>query len=526
MRFQGPSEPCMSSPNNGVPRTLWRNFPRFPGRSFGVAGIGEFLGQHRIALESALIACTAVTIGLSQALYNLILNNPEHFPTSGLFFIYVMAAVQVVPILLVAGMDLVLRRFFGNPSLLRLWRTFLFLFVAGSAARQAQLLSVEPVGSLIEQLADAHRLVWVLSVLALLAAFWYGNRLLTSFFVFLAPLALVLTGLFAYQSGLFGAAWGSADVADGGVASNERGLIPSELPPIFIIMWDELEYDEMVKDGRIDAQFVPNFADLANESIWFPNAQTNSRDTNIAIMTFLKGSPPGGRELSGPNLFERLADYYHLNLYEEKTVLARQFGCVNPRFSCRGELFVRTQFPLSTARWSMTQLVNLLVPNRVLKSIQYFPNSYEPQTSRVLSDIREKGGPGELFYWHVILPHEPYVFNPDGTKHKPNVKNAYRLQVQYVDMLLGQLLSTLKSEKLYDNSIIVVTSDHGLNNPCPCPIPLMIRAPNQPLGTSDADYSHEDFLPTLFDLLNVPLDADETVKGESIFASGNSADLR
>jgi hypothetical protein len=242
-------------------------------------------------------------------------------------------------------------------------------------------------------------------------------------------------------------------------------------------------------------------------------------------MTFLTGTLPGSqRSFAAPTLFERLAKYYDMHLYEEKAVLARQFGCIHPAITCRGELYVRSHFPITTGKWAISQVLNLLVPTRVFEFIGYFPNSYEPQISRLLDDVRTSKGAGQLYYWHVILPHAPYVFNPDGTKHDPSQQEgSYRKQVQFVDALLGRFVATLKTEGLYDESILVVTTDHGLTVACPCSIPLIIRAPGQPPKISGADYIHMDFLPTLFDLLDIPLDPEERLDGKSVFATGPGA---
>jgi len=488
-----------------------------------VARTARSLWQHRMALDRLLIAFSVVTVGVSQVLFNLILNNPEHFPTSGLFFIYVIAAVQLFPMLLVVGIDAAVSRLFGDRWVTRGWRTLLYLFVIVSVARQAQLLSVEPVDTWIRDLAGTYQLVWVVLGLAFVAAIWYGCRLLNSFFLYLAPLALVLTGIFVIQAGLFGTAWRDEAIAAVKVSDNSPAVDALQLPPIFIIMWDELEYGEMVKDGRIDAQFVPNFAALAEDSVWFPNAQTLSRDTDISIATFLTGTLPNSQgTFTAPTLFERLAKDYDLHLYEEKAVLARQFGCVNPNVKCRGELYVRSHFPLKAGKWAISQYLNLIVPARVFEAIGYSPSIYEPQISRILDDVRNSNGSGNLWYWHVILPHGPYIFNPDGTKHGPtgNGTENYRKQTQFVDMLLGRFVNMLKTEGLYDDSIFVVTTDHGLDVNCPCSIPLIIRAPDVTPKISNASYSHLDFVPTLLDLLGIPLTPDDRLAGESAFASG------
>jgi len=481
-----------------------------------VAHAARLLRTHRQALESLLIAFSAVTIGVSQVLYNLIVNNPQHLPPSGLFFIYVMATVQLFPILLVVGIDLLTRRLFGNNWVFRGWRTLLYIFVFISVVRQAQFLSLEPIRTLVLVLADKNELVWLLLGLAIVVVFWYAYRPLTSFFAYLTLLALVLTGGFVYQAGLLGSAWADRAVSDGGVVGNVTEVDSSEMPPIFIIMWDELEYHQIVKDGLLDAQFVPNFAALAEDSAWFTNAYTFKRETGPVIRTFLAGTT---NWVEAPILFERLGKYYRMHIYEEKVVLARQFGCVHAAFTCRGGLYSHTHFPLFTARWAVLQTENLLVPARVSVFIGHIPNSYEPQISRLIDDIRTSAGPGELYFWHVLLPHSPYVFNPDGTKHAPGrtMEEDYRKQIQFTDLLLGRFVDTLKTEGLYDKSIIVVTADHGLAWGRSL-VPLIIHVPGRRPMISDQEVNHVDFVPTLLDILDIPLGADERLEGKSVFA--------
>ena len=164
-----------------------------------------------------------------------------------------------------------------------------------------------------------------------------------------------------------------------------------------------------------------------------------------------------------------------------------------------------------------------MVPARVFEALKFCPSVYKPQVSRILDDIRDSAYPRNLCYWHVILPHAPYVFNPDGTKHDRTGSQTenYRKQTQFVDVLLGQFVALLKTEGLYAESVFVVTTDHGLLSGCPCTIPLFIRAPGLSSGVSDVSYSQVDFLPTLVDLLGLPPIPDDRLVGKSVFASGS-----
>ena len=66
-------------------------------------------------------------------------------------------------------------------------------------------------------------------------------------------------------------------------------------------------------------------------------------------------------------------------------------------------------------------------------------------------------------YVHFPIPHHDFVFQRDGirkSKYKDS-NEGFIDQLYYVDTVLGKLIAELKSNDKYDNSLIIVTSDHG-----------------------------------------------------------------
>ncbi len=145
-----------------------------------------------------------------------------------------------------------------------------------------------------------------------------------------------------------------------------------------------------------------------------------------------------------------------------------------------------------------------------------------------------------LYFLHILLPHAPYHYLPSGKVYStetslPGLKGQryvddgwavlqlyqrHLLQVGFVDTLLGKLLARLKRVGLYHRSLIVVTADHGVsfrpgdlrripvrtNLPDIALVPLLIKAPYQHKGEiSDAYVETIDILPTVADILNLPL---------------------
>jgi hypothetical protein len=148
-------------------------------------------------------------------------------------------------------------------------------------------------------------------------------------------------------------------------------------------------------------------------------------------------------------------------------------------------------------------------------------------------------------FWmkHALLPHGPWVYMPSGHLSRPegaeflpgmqtvpgfydqyvtdHNEQRYLLQLGFVDRLLGRLVGRLKSEGIYDDTLIVVTADHGFawqvgvptrrsvsrsNVDELGPVPLFVKAPGQTHGRLNGVLAQTlDVTPTIADVLNVPL---------------------
>ncbi|HET7109058.1 MAG TPA: sulfatase-like hydrolase/transferase [Candidatus Acidoferrum sp.] len=71
---------------------------------------------------------------------------------------------------------------------------------------------------------------------------------------------------------------------------------------------------------------------------------------------------------------------------------------------------------------------------------------------------QQKGGP--FFLWfHLWDAHDPY--NPPEPFRSRFPNKPYNAGIAYVDSIVGKLLDYLRSQGLYDNSLIAVAADHG-----------------------------------------------------------------
>jgi len=147
-----------------------------------------------------------------------------------------------------------------------------------------------------------------------------------------------------------------------------------------------------------------------------------------------------------------------------------------------------------------------------------------------------------FLFLHTYQVHDPYVpprgylgLFPDdvqtsGKRHEAELR-AYEQEARYTDDVLASLLDTLEAEGLAENTLVVVTSDHGESfgehlvvghgfsiHDEEILVPLVMRGPGvTTVGRRvEAQVGLVDLVPTLLDL--VGLDVPEMVQGESFAA--------
>ncbi|MCF6174643.1 MAG: sulfatase-like hydrolase/transferase [Victivallaceae bacterium] len=125
-------------------------------------------------------------------------------------------------------------------------------------------------------------------------------------------------------------------------------------------------------------------------------------------------------------------------------------------------------------------------------------------------------------------------FDTMSEQDRRKIVAAYYGQITFIDKAIGNVLAELKQAGLYDDSIIVFTSDHGdfaghfglvektkAFYESLLRIPLLIHLPGQTEGKClDAQVSNIDIMPSILDYLAVPIPRE--VQGQSILPLLNS----
>ncbi|MDQ3645068.1 MAG: sulfatase-like hydrolase/transferase [Actinomycetota bacterium] len=334
------------------------------------------------------------------------------------------------------------------------------------------------------------------------------------------PLALALTSLATAAVAV--PACGGADPSDERGARRARPVLtagpgqtkPPARPPVVMLVLDEFPTDALLgPDGHIDAGRYPNFARLARAGTWFPNAHTVYDSTTKAVPAILDGRTPAP---GVPGTFEghprTVFDLFGPRGY--RIVSSEEATAVCPPRFCPG---AEPKGP------DIVSLLNAGRPERL---------------GRFLRAIRP-GGPS-FYFKHVLLPHGPHLYLPSGKaaragrdplpgsesvpgfydRHITNYnQQRILLQIGFVDREIGRMLDGMQKHGILDESLIVITADHGLSSDVGvanrrvasaenvdevAPVPLFIKAPGQRRGRTIGSYVRTtDVVPTIADILGL-----------------------
>ena len=287
------------------------------------------------------------------------------------------------------------------------------------------------------------------------------------------------------------------------------------------------------RGGELDAESFPNIAALAQDGVWFTNATTNyylSRE----ILPVIIDPARSLNEQFDIRLYTQLLSVEGRYINDcGRVMTCRGIGYLteNEQLRVAGNLSLRA-FYQATPEWVETAIsrpMGLLLDRMGWPYPPVDRGGFQSITKRqirlFLDDIKGPTALGRIHLLHLILPHDPFAFNEEG-KALPS-PGSHRQQSMFADVLVGEFISKLKTVGIYDETVIIVTGDHGRRfrppsrETPPIPsmprVPLVIRAPGLNSDVSDVDYQHTDFGPTLRDILGLPPSND--TEGVSAFST-------
>ena len=396
---------------------------------------------------------------------------------------------------------------------------------------------------------EPHRWLWLLGFAvaagaALLLARTEKARAVLRYLAIAAP---VFAGLFLFASPVSElVVGGSVDPADVDIA---------DPAPVVLIALDELPQASLLDgEGNIDAEAFPNFARLAEGSTWFRNNTGVSPITPSALPAIFTGDLPT-ETFPAPvatrfneSIFTLLGGEYDVHSVESLTRIC-------PPTICEADA-APSRLTTQRSLWTLAREVfaGVAEPTADATDLQF---EIERNPSDALAPIRFRAFAAEvaagegltLDVGHFLLPHQPWDYLPDGRRYEApdpprsvesgvwfddttaaQGRQRHLVQLQYTDRLVGHLLDELEAADRYDESLIVLTADHGAAFVGGEPMrgvseanaaqvmwtPLFVKVPGQQEGTVDDRPTETiDVVPTIADVLGVDIPWD--VDGTSVF---------
>ena len=338
----------------------------------------------------------------------------------------------------------------------------------------------------------------------------------------------------------------------------------SATTPVVLVIFDEFPLAPLLDEAlEIDAARYPHLAALAREATWFPNAAAISDHTWVAVPALLTGRYPSDARLatfSGypDNLFTLLGGTHDLHVVEALTQLCPESLCAP----------TERPSPVSRLRWLFDDLwivyLHIVLPQHLTGALPPITQTwagfrapasaadetpedsnrrFEEAVSHLAADravvfrrfieaIRPQAAPG-LYFLHILLPHLPWNYLPSGRAYHLGItpvpglnveqwqdapqavrqaRDRYLMQVGFVDRLIGELVAHLKATGTFDDTLLILTADHGVsfrpndsrrhvtatNVQDLLPVPLFVKRPNQRTGVrNERRVMATDLLPTI-----------------------------
>ncbi len=297
---------------------------------------------------------------------------------------------------------------------------------------------------------------------------------------------------------------------------------------LIMILVDTLRADHVHFYGY-ERETTPNIDELCRESIVFRYAYAQANNTARSLPSIFTGLFPSEvawdrkfanyppMSLSNVSLFELLDDHGFTNV----GVFAHWYF--------RKEHQLHQGFHI----WD----------NRGAKSLRE-GNTASPAplvTEKAIEHFSELAAEGKrIAAWvHYVDPHSRYMPHPELKVFNENrtLKDRYDGEIYWTDHYVGKLLDALKELDLYDNSVIMLMSDHGeafgehrthfhgmtLYRE-EIEVPLIIRIPGSEHRVVDERVALVDVFPTVLELFSIPYDGH--LQGVSLLRVGLEGEPR
>jgi hypothetical protein len=439
-------------------------------------------------------------LAVSQPLLNLLGNNADFFTsrqqTSGKVLLFALVVGLGIPLVLYA-----IDTSAGLISSQVGWIVHLILVFGLALLLTAQIARriLEPSGGAI---AVAVTLAGLISVV-------YARSVqLRSIATWFSPLPLLVTLLFLFNTPAHKIAF-PGDTAAADVAV--RGQVP-----VVFLSFDEFTGTTLLdKDNQIDPKLYPNLAALTKDATYYRNFTAAADETTRVMAGLMTGDMWHEKALPiaaeyPHNLFTLFGKSYRMKVSEEATdlcpaKLCHQKGATSSSvFNDAGLVYLHQIAPkplekkLTPVNETLGKFDDAEAKEAANSNNDGADNTRPHGRDKILNELGGGGRPARFEQWlrsidgkvdrtlyfkHVLLPHVPWQYLPDGRLYRKHaqeyipginqepsfgdkwlLQQGYQrhiMQAAFSDRLVGQLIDHLKEVGIYEQALIVITADNG-----------------------------------------------------------------
>lgn len=220
-------------------------------------------------------------------------------------------------------------------------------------------------------------------------------------------------------------------------------------PPIFLILWDAARADHMSAYGY-SRKTTPTVEEFSKESILFKNAYSNATATTLSIRHLLTGKYSSRYMLATDHapfftgaLAENGYDCFLLNIFGSDFNGVSQNAFLRNQKNKKQLEKITYSFDAYEASYKTKKAITLLTEMLEKRSEKKFPAD------------------GIFMMLHYSETHYPWQNWDDHPIYGETLLDRYDNSMGHQDKALADFLNALKQLKIYEEAIIILTSDHG-----------------------------------------------------------------
>ena len=222
---------------------------------------------------------------------------------------------------------------------------------------------------------------------------------------------------------------------------------------VLLITVDTLRYDSTTFGGYAEGpkhrNTTPRLAELVKKSVSFTFCNAPSAGTMASIPAIITSK------------------FFHSGIALDEHVEPGMPPRLKPENTLLSEIMKRGGYHTGVIAsheywndWGMDQGVDDY-DNSIGKTPDPFRVAADKVTDHALAWISRQQGKKWFLWAHYIDPHGRYVAHPDVVDYGSSEPDLYDAEVQWTDQQIGRLFDELVRLPSNDNTIIIVTSDHG-----------------------------------------------------------------